>query len=215
MDGGLVGGELMGSGLMGAQAGKATSGNLASEPFDVLLIDGRSGSGKTQAARSVAKQWSRSGVEAQLFAVESLYPGWDGLAEGSAALAAVLRGGSYRPYNWIAGQFGDRVSLERGVPLIIEGCGALTRENLAAAEEWAERALGGARRAVVRSIWLDCPADLRRERALARDGDTYAPHWERWAAQEDALYSRHRPWELADQVERESTHRGTETNSHP
>ena len=33
-------------------------------------------------------------------------------------------------------------------------------------------------------VWLEAPEGLRRERALSRDGQTFAPHWERWAAQE-------------------------------
>jgi len=34
------------------------------------------------------------------------------------------------------------------------------------------------------------PEKDRRARALARDGDLYAPHWERWAAQEEAYIVR-------------------------
>ena len=29
--------------------------------------------------------------------------------------------------------------------------------------------------------------DLRRRRALDRDGAVFSPHWERWAAQEDVV----------------------------
>ena len=39
---------------------------------------------------------------------------------------------------------------------------------------------------------------VRRARALARDGAVYAPHWDRWAAQEDALLARERTSERAD-----------------
>ena len=41
---------------------------------------------------------------------------------------------------------------------------------------------------------------VRRARALSRDGETYAPHWERWAAQEDAVYRSSRPRDRADLV---------------
>ena len=57
-----------------------------------------------------------------------------------------------------------------GTGLIVEGSGVLTPASAALAD--------------VR-IWLESPAGSRRERALRRDGDTYRPHWERWAAQED------------------------------
>ena len=34
-------------------------------------------------------------------------------------------------------------------------------------------------------VWLDAPERVRHARAMARDGEAYAPHWSRWAAQED------------------------------
>ena len=34
-------------------------------------------------------------------------------------------------------------------------------------------------------IWADSPDDVRRKRALDRDGGTYEPFWDQWAAQED------------------------------
>jgi hypothetical protein len=43
-------------------------------------------------------------------------------------------------------------------------------------------------------------ADVRRRRALGRDGDTYAPHWDRWSAQEEAYAARERPRERAGLV---------------
>ena len=42
-------------------------------------------------------------------------------------------------------------------------------------------------------IWADSPEPDRRSRALARDGDTYAPFWDQWAAQEQE-------WLAADDV---------------
>lgn len=39
------------------------------------------------------------------------------------------------------------------------------------------------------TIWLADPGEAeRRRRALARDGATYAPHWQRWAAQDLARF---------------------------
>jgi hypothetical protein len=49
-------------------------------------------------------------------------------------------------------------------------------------------------------LWVDADPALRRARALGRDGDTYAPHWDRWAAQEEAYAARERPDERADLV---------------
>ena len=69
--------------------------------------------------------------------------------------------------------------------LVLEGCGALVPPAAAFA--------------AVR-VWVDAPTGVRKERALSRDGETYAPHWDRWAAQEDAVYASARPWETADLV---------------
>jgi hypothetical protein len=166
--------------------------------FDVLLIDGRSGSGKTSLAARIVREFRATGVDPQLLRVEDLYPGWDGLAEGSLAVADVLDRGRYRRYDWYADAFAEAHRIEPRAPLVIEGCGAITIDNLAAARRWASRAAGEG--ALVRSLWLDCPDELRRSRALARGGESYAPHWDRWAAQEDALYAAHEPWRLADEV---------------
>ena len=47
---------------------------------------------------------------------------------------------------------------------------------------------------------VDAPTDLRRRRGLARDGETYAPWWDTWAAQERALFTADRTRERADLV---------------
>jgi hypothetical protein len=69
--------------------------------------------------------------------------------------------------------------------LIVEGVGA-----------------GARRAAAYESVlaWMELPAAVRKKRALDRDGDTFAPHWDAWAAQEDALLARERTWERADIV---------------
>ena len=38
-------------------------------------------------------------------------------------------------------------------------------------------------------VWVDAPEEVRRERAMARDGDVYAPWWDVWAAQEHRLFA--------------------------
>jgi dephospho-CoA kinase len=47
-------------------------------------------------------------------------------------------------------------------------------------------------------IWVDAPEEQRYRRAMARDGDAYAPHWARWAAQERAHFAADRTRERAD-----------------
>ncbi|WP_416442960.1 hypothetical protein AB3K78_10305 [Leucobacter sp. HNU] len=132
--------------------------------------------------------------------VEDLYPGWDGLAEGAAAVPEALRTGRYRRYDWLAGRFAEEHALEPGRPLVIEGCGALSADNLAAARTWTAGSGTGTGTGAVLPVWIELPAEERRRRALARDGETFRPHWERWAKQEDALAARTRPIALAREI---------------
>lgn len=154
----------------------------------VVLIDGHSGSGKTSLAEELAPL-----LGASILQVEDLYPGWDGLADGSLAVAEALRKGQYRRYDWNQGRFGRTSQIDPLRPLVIEGCGAIRAETLEAARQWSDGS-------PVYSVWVQCPPPVRRERALARDGETFRPYWERWAAQEDALFAQTHPVELSDKV---------------
>lgn len=166
----------------------------------IVLIDGRSGSGKTTLAAELAIEIGGASEPAQVLHLDLLYPGWGGLAAGSRAVAAALRDGWYHPYDWHAGEFSlKRITLDPERPLVIEGCGALTAANLAAARQWAS-ADGFTSAAKVRAIWLECDEAMRRERALSRDGDTFEPYWESWAAQEEQHYAVHEPWLLASET---------------
>lgn len=162
----------------------------------VLIIDGRSGSGKTFFADELA---SRN--EAQLLRLDDLYPGWHGLSRGSASVASALRTGAYRRYDWGAGEFTETIELLPDRSLIIEGCGSLTETNVAAALQWANRlSTQYPVDPLVVGVWLDASVELRKARALERDGERFAPHWNEWAEQEDAHYRLHTPWRLADHI---------------
>ncbi|GAA1611236.1 hypothetical protein [Leucobacter chromiireducens] len=174
--------------------------------LDAIVIDGRSGSGKTSLADRLAARLRSAGHDAQILRVEDLYPGWDGLAEGSRSVAEALESGSYRRYDWHRGEFAERVDIAPHTTLIVEGCGAVTEENLAAVHAWSRsrgpRVARGTPHAddAVWSVWLDLPEDERRARAIDRDGEMFAPHWDRWAAQEDAHFAEHEPWELVHET---------------
>lgn len=154
----------------------ALAGERAPASFDeksdklgvpVVTIDGYSGAGKSTLAAALARLvngW-------QVLHLDDWYPGWDGLAAGAQIarrIAADLRGGrasSYEVWDWEAGETGATIRVPLA-PTIIEGCGAIEAEADLA-------------------IWIADPGeDERRSRALARDGQTYAPHWRRWAEQD-------------------------------
>ncbi len=154
---------------------------LAHRP--VVLIDGGSGSGKSTLAAALAPA-----LAAQLVRLDDFYPGWDGLdSAGEAVRDGVLdpvRPG-WRRWDWKAGAAAEWHAVDPALPLVIEGSGCLSRANRALASF---------------GVWVELDLPTRKRRALARDGEDYAPHWDRWAAQERRFGLRERPWRLADLI---------------
>lgn len=157
------------SALAGERAPASSDGEpvRAQRAVPVVTIDGYSGSGKSTLAAAIARLVSNW----QVLHLDDWYPGWDGLAAGAdiaRRIAADLRGGrasSYEAWDWENGTTGATIRVPLA-PTIIEGCGAIEAE-------------------ADLSVWIADPGeDERRHRALARDGQTYAPHWQRWADQD-------------------------------
>lgn len=142
----------------------------------VVAVDGPSGSGKTTYAAALA-----AALGCQVVPLDALYPGWDGLAAGVDRLARevlepIARGepAAYRRWDWHRGELGDEVEVVGGQVLVVEGCGA---------------SAGPAGPYAAVRVWLQADAATRRRRGIARDGAAYEPFWERWAAQEEALFA--------------------------
>lgn len=162
----------------------------------VVAVDGPSGAGKSTLADRLAGQLASllagrpalaprpddapDGVA--LVRLDEVYPGWDGL---DAAVPRVVddllrplalgRPGTVRRWDWAAGREGVPRTVPVPAVLVLEGCGA------------------GARACapyLSLLVWLDGPEAVRAARALARDGGAYAPHWQRWAAQERRHFAR-------------------------
>lgn len=153
----------------------------------VVLIDGRSGAGKTTLARLVGTH-----LDATIVALDAIYPGWDGLAEGvdrarRGVLEPLSRGesGTWQRWDWQLDVDGEGEHVPGDRALVLEGSGILTPATAALSD--------------VR-VWVEAPAELRRQRALRRDGDTYRPHWDRWARQEEQHVREHEPVSLASFV---------------
>ncbi len=139
----------------------------------LILVDGRSGSGKTTFAATLGLP---------VLHMDDLYPGWHGLAAGSEYLVEALRIRRYRRWDWAAGARAEWHELPDD--LVVEGVGCLTRVT---------------RPLAARAVWLELDEPLRRERALARD-PYFAEPWDEWAAQEDLFLAREDPRSLADEL---------------
>lgn len=162
-----------------------------------VLIDGRSGSGKSTLAVELHNAWAGSVV----VRLDDIYPGWDGLLwAADHVLRSLLEPraagdtGRWRQWDWATSEPAGWHTVEPGQRLIVEGIGALTPATRALAD------LG---------IWVDADDAERKRRALERDGETYRPHWDRWAAQEAEFIARFQPRACADLIA-EPTARGFE-----
>jgi cytidylate kinase len=155
----------------------------------VLALEGRSGAGKT----TLAAELAAVAPDSTVVHLDAICPGWDGLAATPGLLVEQLleplstgRPAGYQRWDWDADRAAERQPVEpTGSLLLLEGIG------------------GGARVCapyVAALLWLDAPASLRRSRALTRDGDIYAPNWQRWADQEQTYLDTERPWQRADLV---------------
>ena len=182
-----------------APAGPApqTGPRAGHDPRWVILIDGRSGSGKTHFAEHLMTTLGTIGQQAgaapgtppapnttpQLVHLEDFYPGWGGLFAAARMLAAeVLQPNcpGFRRWDWEKNAPAQWQPLDPGRPLIVEGVGALSPEALAVLR----------RRGIPHlTLVMDAPTQLRKQRALHRD-PYYAPWWDMWAAQERAHIAR-------------------------
>ena len=153
----------------------------------LLCVDGPAGSGKTTLAAAVAARVPGS----QVVHVDDLLEGWSGLPRLPDRLEVLLRPlardlpSSYVRWDWVADGWAETVPVRPGPLLVLEGVGS-------GAAAYAD--LG------TLLVWVEAPHDLRMQRGLARDGDAFAPHWERWAAAEESLFARERTRARADLV---------------
>ncbi|MBP2435734.1 hypothetical protein [Microbacterium amylolyticum] len=129
-------------------------------------------------------------LNARLVSLDEIYPGWDGLSYATEEAARLVRlhaageRATYRRWDWTRDEWGEEAAvIDETIPLIVEGCGALTAASASAADA---------------SIWMDEDPAVRRQRACDRDGDAMRSQWDRWAAQESAHIAAHNPAGLAD-----------------
>ena len=151
----------------------------------VIAIDGPSGAGKTKLARELAPP-----LRAQILHLDDVFRGWRGLADAPPVVVrdvlnpiASSEAGRTPRWEWGADRPGDDIVIEPGGILILDGCGSGS---------------GSIRPFLSYLIWLDAPAEIRRARAMARDGETYEKWWDIWVAQEDDLFTAEQTAAAAD-----------------
>jgi len=156
----------------------------AGERPPLVLIDGPSGAGKSSLADLLVRIWP-GGPRPQLVRMDDIYPGWSGLDRASAAVGPDLlepfvagKHPRWQRWDWAGDTAAEWHSVSTDRPLIVEGCGTLTRANASLADL---------------AVWLDADDAVRKERALRRDGMSFATHWDQWQHDFDAYVLRESP----------------------
>ncbi|MDY0912605.1 ATP-binding protein [Rathayibacter festucae] len=178
--------------LTGATA-RILARRLVAARARTVLLDGPSGSGKSTFALALLVELRRidRAPDAALVRMDDVYPGWSGL-DRSVVIAAdrIVRphalglGARWLAWNWAAETTaGPRSS--RAPLLLLEGCGAAGERS---------------RRFADLTVWIEADEAQRKQRALARDGALFEPHWDSWDEQFRRYCVRERPREGADQV---------------
>jgi uridine kinase len=153
----------------------------------LVCLDGPAGSGKT----TLAEHLRSAVVGSTVVHMDDLFEGWHGLPTVDRQLVGLLRTlaesrpGSYRRWDWHAGRWAERVTVEPAPLVVVEGVGSgsTTVADLVSV-----------------LVWVEAPYAQRLRRGLERDGDAFAPHWQQWAEAEQEVFARHRTRERADLV---------------
>jgi len=162
----------------------ARTAEPACGPTLVVAIDGPSGSGKTTLALGVRDALTTAlgrTTPVPVVHMDEIFPGWDGLEPAPGLLTTQVleplsRGAdaAYRLWDWSLDRWGETRELPWTATVLVEGCGSTVTP--------------AGRFAAVR-VFVEADPAVRMARGIERDGETYRQHWERWAAQERAIYA--------------------------
>jgi uridine kinase len=157
----------------------------------LVSIDGPAGSGKTSLAERLTPVLTARGLMSTVRHMDDVYEGWTGLDESltrriTDQLLEPLAAGTtarWQRYDWHAERFDVWETLDPPDVLILEGCGS-------GANAFASY--------ISLLVWVEAPADVRIERAVARDGEQMLPNWLAWMEVESAHFDANRTKARAD-----------------
>lgn len=158
----------------------------------LVCVDGPAGSGKTTLAAALDRGFRDAGADVRVLHMDDVYDGWAGLASGMTTVASSVVGplrsgkpGRYRRYDWHRAAFAEECVVEPVDVLLVEGVGS-----------------GGSAYddAITCLVWVDTASDVRRRRAVERDGESMREHWTMWREQEELAFARERTRARADVV---------------
>ncbi|TFB82152.1 ATP-binding protein [Cryobacterium flavum] len=156
----------------------------AAGPNPVVLLDGPSGAGKSTLAEALVAHWPGANTP-QLVRMDDIYPGWDGLDAAVEHLHRCIllprysgSPAAWQRYDWAVNEPAEWHPLDAARPLIVEGCGTLAARH---------EALSDVR------VWLAADDELRKRRALGRDGEAFRSHWDQWQQEWASYLSRETP----------------------
>lgn len=160
---------------------------MPSDNPHIILIDGKSGVGKSSLARQLA-----ASLGATIVHLDDSYPGWGGLAAGRDAIiesvvvpVSVGLPGQFRLWDWARECPGDLVTVNPSDVVIVEGCGISTPRS---------------RELSATVLWLECTEEVRIARLLGRDGTDFDSHYEDWDRQVDAHIAQNDPIATASAI---------------
>ena len=165
----------------------------------IVLIDGRAASGKSQFAKDLAEAYFQVDRQAaRTIHMDDLYPGWNGLAEGSVYLLTNIllplansRSANWQVWNWRKNHRGaeepgnGRREFSGGTLLIVEGCGSISRLSYEHSDF---------------QVWIDADDKERKERFSLRDQGKFDEFFGIWSAQEDEHYEKEKSKQLAQLI---------------
>jgi len=146
----------------------------------IILIDGKSGVGKTGLAVRMA-----TALDATLVHLDDMYPGWGGLVAGrDAAIETVVipladgLPGRYQAWDWERDSAGEIIEVAPADVVVIEGCGVSTPQS---------------RELASTVVWVECDENERLARLVDRDSNQFDDFSKAWDEQVDTHIAQNDP----------------------